>query len=249
MNYSIIKKLELKNPPVAIKFYLSKPEGYEQLDRQMGLCQMVTYAQKAPKPFYMTKENENCFGKIALGMQKIDPVTHSGQVGYLYNVFDDPRVNAKLYHSVPLHDYKTVNYVVFARLDEADFDPDLVVVMADMRQAELIMRAMSYTTGEIWESKSTSVLGCSWMFAYTYLMGKVNMTYSGMYFGMRRRKAMDPGWHVITIPYQWLGTIVANLEKMPWVPYGWKDDPESLELYKNAQARMAEMRQDPEFNP
>ncbi len=247
MDFSIMKKLEFQNPPVAVKFFISKPEGYEKLDTQMGLCQMVTYAQKAPKPFYMTKDNENCFGKIALGMQKIDPVTHSGQVGYLYNVFNDPRVNARLYREVPLHDYKTINYVVFARLEEADFDPDLVICMADLRQAELLMRAMSYDTGDIWESKSTSVLGCSWMFAYTYLTGKVNMTTSGMYFGMRRRKAMEPGWQVITIPYQKLGAIIRNLEVMPWVPYGWKDDPESLAQYQSAQERMAEMRQDPEL--
>lgn len=247
MDFSVMKKLELKNPPVAVKFYVSKPEGYEKLDQQMGLCQMVPYAQKAEKPFYITQDNENCFGKVALGMKQADPVTHSGQVGYLYNVFDDPRVNARLYQEVPLHPYKTVNYVVFARLDEADFDPDLVVVMADLRQAELIMRAMSYSTGDLWESRSSAVLGCAWMYAYPYLTGKVNMTISGMYFGMRRRKAMEPGWHVITIPYQKLGTIVHNLEVMPWVPYGWKDDPESVATYQAAQDTMAAMRRDPEL--
>ena len=121
MDFSVMKKLELKNPPVAVKFYVSKPEGYEKLDQQMGLCQMVPYAQKAEKPFYITQDNENCFGKVALGMKQADPVTHSGQVGYLYNVFDDPRVNARLYQEVPLHPYKTVNYVVFACVEQNTF--------------------------------------------------------------------------------------------------------------------------------
>jgi len=89
--------------------------------------------------------------------------------------------------------------------------------MAAIPQAEIIMRAMSYSTGEIWSSQLAGVGACSWLYAYPYLSGKVNFTITGMSFGMKAKEIFPPGWMIISIPYQRIPTITRNLNEMEWV--------------------------------
>ena len=51
-----------------------------------------------------------------------------------------------------------VNYVAASSLDKLTFDPDLLILVATPIQTEIVLRAMSYSTGEIRESKMTGVL-------------------------------------------------------------------------------------------
>ena len=78
----------------------------------------------------------------------------------------------------------TINYVVLSPLDKLTFEPDLLIFMTTARQAEILLRAMSYSTGELWETKKTGVLGCAWLYVYPYQSGKVNYVPTGMSFGM-----------------------------------------------------------------
>lgn len=65
---SIWKKFNFEKPPVGVKFLFEKPEGIELLDKKLALCEMLPEAHQRKTPFYFTKEQENCFGKAALGM-------------------------------------------------------------------------------------------------------------------------------------------------------------------------------------
>jgi uncharacterized protein (DUF169 family) len=111
----------------------------------------------------------------------------------------------------------TVNYVVLATLDKLTFEPDVLIIMAKPSQAEIILRAMSYSTGELWETKKTGVLGCAWAFVYPYQSGKVNYTVTGISMGMKAHEALPEGWIMISIPYNWIPTIMQNLKEMKWV--------------------------------
>ena len=42
---SIYEKFNFENPPVGVKFLPGRPEGIEQLDKSMALCEMVNEAQ------------------------------------------------------------------------------------------------------------------------------------------------------------------------------------------------------------
>ena len=65
---SIYKKFNFERPPIVIKYSFHKPEGIEQLDKKLAFCEMLKEAHERNKPFYFTKENEDCSGKSALGM-------------------------------------------------------------------------------------------------------------------------------------------------------------------------------------
>lgn len=225
---SIFNKFKFEKPPVGVKFLLFKPEGIEQLDKTLPFCQMITEAQQRGTPFYFAKENEDCFGTMVLGMVDMPPWAESGQVGVKFEIFQEARANSRLYLYVPKFPKGTVNYVAFSTLDKLAFEPDLLILMTTPSQAEIVLRAMSYSTGEIWVTKKTPVLGCAWIYAYPYQSGKVNHMVTGMSFGMKAHEVFPEGWILISIPWDWIPIITQNLKEMKWVLPSYTDGREKF---------------------
>jgi len=217
---SIFGKLKLEKSPVGIKYLFRKPEGIEQLDKKMALCEMLSEAQRREDPFYFTKENEICFGKQTLGMMSGEgpSFAKSGELGVRLGIFQEARANKKITRHNYNLDSGTVNYVVFAPLDKITFEPDLLILLTDATHAEIVLRSMAYSTGDMYESKVTTSLACSWLFVYPYLTGKVNYFITGLSFGGISIEAFPPGWVLTSIPYTWLPTIAQNLKEMEWKP-------------------------------
>jgi uncharacterized protein (DUF169 family) len=92
-----------------------------------------------------------------------------------------------------------------------------LVILANTEQTEILLRAMSYRTGEVWESKFTAAIGCAWTYVYPYLSGKLNYNLTGLGHGMRRRKLFPEGRQVVSIPFDLLPSMLMNLREMPWV--------------------------------
>lgn len=219
-NLSIFKRLNFEKTPVGVKYLFFKPEGIEPLDKQLAFCEMLPEAQRRESPFYFSQENENCFGKQALGMtgEKSLPFAESGELGVRLGLFQEARSNKKLARQNYTMDKGTVRYVVFSPLSQISFEPDLLVFQVAARQAEILLRAMTYSTGEIYESRTSTVLSCSWLYVYPFVAGKVNYYITGMGFGSIGREVFTPGWVLVSIPYNWLPIITQNLKEMEWDP-------------------------------
>ncbi len=216
---SIYHKFNFERPPIGVKFLFFRPEGIEQLamDKNLSFCEMLVEAQKTPTPFYLGKENnETCVGKILLGMQEMEPFAESGQIGDRLGIFQEPRANYIFYQYVPKFAKNIINYVAFSRIDKLAFEPDLLVITATHSQAEIVMRAMTYSTGELYHSKTTPVMGCAWIYIYPYQSGKVNYIIPEMVHGMRGRELFSEGSVLISIPYHWIPIITHNLKEMEW---------------------------------
>jgi uncharacterized protein (DUF169 family) len=218
---SIYRQFNFEKPPVGINYEFQKPEGIDQLDKSLCFCEMLKEAHQRGTPFYFTKENENCAGKTALGMEDISPSAASGQVGGKGGIFQNARANSSLIYQVfqnfPKPVKGSINYVAYSPLDKLTFEPDLLVLMATPSQAEIVLRAMSYSTGELWKTMITPVFACASLYVYPYQSGKVNYTITGMSFGMKAKEVFPEGWVLISIPYQWIPTITQNLKEMEWV--------------------------------
>ncbi len=225
---SIYKKFNFKHTPVAVKFSLSKPEGIKQLDKSIPFCEMLKEAQRRGAPFYFSRENENCVGKVVLGMEDFSLAVEGGLIGPRFGIFQEPRANNKIYQYIPRFRPGLVNYVVFSPLDKLTFEPDLLVLTATPSQAEILLRAMSYSTGEAWETKATGVLGCTWLYIYPFQSGKVNYTVTGLAFGTKAKEIFEEGWMLVSIPYNWLPIITANLNEMEWVLPSYTDGREKF---------------------
>lgn len=234
---SILNEFGFEYAPVGVKFLYRKPDGIEQLDKQLPFCQMVREAQERKTPFFFAKENEDCFGTMTLGMVEVPAFAEAGELGEGYEVFDEPRANQRIYEHVMKIPPGVVNYVAFSVLDALNFEPDLMILMADASQAEIVMRAFSYTTGELWESKKTAVLGCSWIYVYPYLTGKLNYMVTGMSFGSKAKRVFPEGWILISIPWDKLKMIADNLRTMKWVLPSYAEGPEK---FREREARLKE---------
>lgn len=216
---SVFSKLNLDKPPIGVKFTFFRPEGIEQLksDKNLSLCEMVKEAQETNSPFYFNKENnETCVGKILLGMEDMAPFAESGQIGERLGVFEEARANQHFYQYVPKMDRNIVNNVVFSPIDQLTFEPDVLVITAGPSQAEIVMRAVTYSTGEMYKSTTTPVMGCAWFLIYPYKTQEINFIIPEFVHGPKGRKLWDENTIIISIPYRWIPTVTGNLEKMKW---------------------------------
>ncbi len=240
----LLKELELDYIPVAIKLCFEKPDAPHYDGKPAAFCEFLSYAQKTGKSFYIEQSDDTCNGKLVLGMEDKSPVTCSGIVGYDFEVFKTPAANRALYQNMPVIEKNTVNYVWFAPADECGFDPDLIIFVAPTKQADVIMRATSYISGEPWESKSTPVVSCSWMYAYPIISGKVNHITTGFYHGLKRRGTYPEGLRMISIPFQKQDIFFAALREMPKTPIAFRTDDESKETLKQRMAHWQELAEE-----
>jgi len=236
--YSIFDRFDFERKPVGIKYLLNKPDGIEKLDKSLTFCQMFKEAQNR-RPFYAVKENFTCGGPLLLGMVEPDPIGASGQIGASDGIYKEPRANRRIYQQIPKLDKDTVRYAAFSPVDELSFDPDVVIFTANPGQAEILMRALCYSTGKILTTKSTPAVMCSWLFVYPYVSGESNYSITGLGFGMKARKVLPEGLILISIPYDLLSTTTENLKDMDWVlPAYSAGEDEITDFFKKAGERV-----------
>jgi uncharacterized protein (DUF169 family) len=155
--------------------------------------------------------------KVPLGMQEMSSWGEGGEFGASLEIFQEPRANARIYQYIPKFAEGTVNYVALSSLDKLTFEPDLLILIATPSQAEIVLRAMSYSTGEIWESRMTGVLGCAWIFVYPYKSGKINYMPTGITFCAKALQPFPERSILISIPWDWIPFVTQNLKEMKWV--------------------------------
>ena len=215
---SVFNKFKFERQPVGVKFLPAKPDGIGRLDKILDFCEMLVEAQNG-STFYVVKENFTCVGPLILGMVDSDPVFESGRVGPKLEIFKDAHANRGIYQYIPKLAKDTANYVAFSPLDKLSFEPDVLIVTADPSQAEIILRANSYDTGNMWSAKGTPVAACAWLYIYPYVSGELNFMIPAFSFGMKSRRLFPEGLLLISIPRDLLPGIVKNLQDMKWVPH------------------------------
>jgi uncharacterized protein (DUF169 family) len=214
--------------------------------KSLSLCEMLVEAQSSKKPFYFGKAYpETCVGKILLGMQDMESFAESGQIGEKLQIFQEARANYAFYQHVPKFARNVVNYAAFAPLDALTFEPDLLVITADSSQAEIVMRSMTYSTGELYNSRTTPVMGCAWTFIYPFQSGKVNFIIPEMIHGMKGRELFSKEAIVISIPYPWIPTMTQNLREMTWHLPSHRGRKQYLEEFGTILGDLAQKVQDP----
>ncbi len=215
-NYSILDKFRFEYQPVGVKFLLNRPEGLPRTAKQLPICRLFGEAQTSP-PFYADKDTFTCVDRLVLGMVAPEPTMESGQIGAKERIYQEARANRRIYHHIQKFAPDTVRYVAFSSVDKLSFAPDLLILTAAPSQAEILLRALSYSTGKPLTSKITPVLMCAWLFAYPYLSGELNYTVTGIGYGFRMQKILPEGLFVISVPFDLIPMLLDNLREMEWV--------------------------------
>jgi uncharacterized protein (DUF169 family) len=221
---AILDKFDFDLPPVGVKFLAKPPDMVGRIEENMAFCEMLKRAQQGDA-FFAGAENHACeAGLYVLGQADAPEPFINGEFGAGLQIYEAPRSARRLYQHIPKIGKGIVHYVAFAPLEKLLFDPDLLILLADAGQTEILLRAMSYRTGQMWVSKFTPAIGCAWIYIYPYLSGELNYTVTGLGHGMRRRKLFPEGRQIIAIPFDLLPTILQTLEKMPWILPAYKPD-------------------------
>jgi len=215
-DFSIFEKFNFERKPVGIKFLLNKPNGIEKIDKKMAICQMFREAQDR-EPFYAAKDNFTCLETLLMGMSEPEPFFESGQIGAKEKIYQEARANRRIYQYIPKLAKNTVRYVTFSPVDKLPFEPDVLVITANPDQAEILLRALSYSTGKPLSAKYTPVMVCAWIFFYPFVNGEINYTVIGLGYGMRIKKLLPEGLLLISIPYDIIPMLIENLHEMDWV--------------------------------
>lgn len=221
----ILNKFDFERPPVGVKFMTQKPKDLPLVKPGRDFCELLADAQ-AGEAFYATENEIGCVGPMALGMIAEDAVFESGKVGPKLGVYRDDDANKRIYDYLPRLPYNTIRYVAYAPLDKLSFRPDLLIIMASVSQAEILNRARTYSSGEMWTAKGTPVAGCTWIYIHPYLTGEINFTVTGLGFGMKARRIFPEGRILMTIPWDRIPEMMKNLADMPWEPESYRIGPE-----------------------
>jgi uncharacterized protein (DUF169 family) len=220
LDYSIFERFKFERKPVGVKYSMSPPEGIEPTTKSLALCELFKEAQTS-KPFYVTMKNVQC-GEQVIGLLDYPPLMYSGQLGPMFAMFKNPGANRRIYDYVPHLPKDTVKYITHASIDQMDFDPDLLIFTAKASQAEVLLRASSFSDGKMWHSKGTTCLACAWIYAHPYLSGEINYTVSGLGFSMKARGVLPDGLIILTFPFDTISPLIENLKEMEWEPYWFK---------------------------
>jgi uncharacterized protein (DUF169 family) len=235
-NVAILNKFEFEVQPIGVSFSTQRPHGIERLDENMAFCEMLKRAQQGSAFFADAKSHTCEAGQYVLGQAEITAPFVNGEFGAGLKIFDGPRSASRLYQHIPKIGRGVVDFVVFAPLDKISFDPDLLILIADTRQTEILLRAASYRTGQMWVSKYTPAIGCAWIYIYPYLSGELNYTIAGLGHGMRRRNLFPEGRQIISIPFDLLPSLLQSLQAMPWVLPAY--EPDGLDFVKRLMGKL-----------
>ena len=218
-DYSIFKKFNFEREPVAVNYCFYKPDWAKKLDKPAGLCEMPKVCNEKKEAFYITAEEEDCVGKKFLNLPI--EVQHmrfpdGGRLGVNLGVFQRPVNNLRIREFCPNMPPGTVNYVLFTPMSQMTKEPDLLYFVCPATQADLLLRANTYMTGEPYEAIGTSVANCCSLFIYPFQKGKINYMVSGLSWGMNGRKVYPEGLVVVVIPFNKIQAVIDGLESMTW---------------------------------
>ena len=220
-DFAILDRFEFKNAPVGFKFLNVEADleglGLERLDKRLPWCGMLREAQEG-RSFYATAENQACEpGLFLTGQGPLIPIASGGRIGPAFDIYAEERANRRVYKHVSMLAEGSTFATAFSPVDKLTFDPDLLILGCDtLEQAERVLRATQWDTGDPINSRMTYVMGCNWIFTYPYVSGDINSLWTGICHGMKKHGAFLPGLPIVSIPWHHIDRVLRNMNEMPW---------------------------------
>jgi len=218
-DYSVLDKFNFERKPVGVKFQIQKPDGINKPGIPLNMCEMIKYAQEG-NVFCIEEADLVCVGieQMILGMKDPEPILVSGVFGGAEGLFKGDNACRAMYNELPTLPKGSVRYAVFGPIDKISFEPDLLIMTANINQAQTLLRSINYSTGMPFVSKATPVVACAWIFVYPVVSGELNYFITGLGLGMQAMNMFPPGLFLISVPFQKLPIMLENLKEMKYNP-------------------------------
>ena len=175
-NCEIIEsKIKLDAKPVAMKLIKTEDdliEGYDLIDEKIRHCEMVRKASLGSK-FYSTIEEQMCLGGAgAIGLRDMPEKLANGEKYFSLGRFQDLETAKNLTSKLSI--IKDIHWgIIYAPLDEADFEPDVIEIITEPVGGMKLAQSIVYKTGEKIEPSFAGIQSlCGDAFANPYLSQK-----------------------------------------------------------------------------
>ncbi|MCX8033333.1 MAG: DUF169 domain-containing protein [Thermoleophilia bacterium] len=243
-DFAVLEKFNFAFSPVGFKF-INVPEdleplGLEQYQGKASWCTMLREAQRG-RAFYATAENHSCEPGIFLtGHGPLVPLAAGGRIGPAFDIYPEERANRRVYEHVTKLAEGSTYATAYAPVDKLTFDPDLLIIACDnLEQAERLLRATQWDTGDMIMSRMTYVMGCNWIFTFPYVSGQINTVWTGVCHGMKEHGLYPPGIPIVSIPWPHIDRVLRNIREMPWTLPLLSPDPQvKAEAYRRGNERL-----------
>ena len=175
----IESKIKLDAKPVAMKLIKTEgdlPEGYDLIDEKIRHCEMVRKASLGGK-FYSTLEQQMCLGGAgAIGLRDMPPKLANGEKYFSLGRFQDLETAKKLTSKLSIVEEEHWG-IIYAPLDEADFEADVIEVITEPVGGMILAQSIVYKTGEKITASFAGIQSlCGDAFANPYISDGINFT-------------------------------------------------------------------------
>lgn len=210
----LIDILGLERRPVAIKWSVREPRNIEKMTGKSRFCGKLQKAMEGDI-FYSTVEEEECGGGMRYsGMKDPKELPANMRTGSFLiprGVFKSVPAFQRAGQHHPAIEPGIFHAIIFAPLVQADFEPDVIFIVCNAKQAMDILHANSYDTGSEGLGAGAGPICCT-MAAKPYLTGEI--TYGFADVGSRNYMDIKDEEVMVSIPNWQLKRIVTNLEEM-----------------------------------
>jgi uncharacterized protein (DUF169 family) len=207
--------LGLERSPVAIKFVLREediPEGIPKAAEKMRHCELVLKASGGDT-FYATAEEQMCKGgSSAIGLEEAPAKVKTGEFYYELGRFSSIASAKKTMDSIPKID-QIMYALVYAPLEKATFDPDVIVIFANPAKAMILAQALVYTMGGRMEADFAGIQSiCADAVAGPFTRRRPNITLGCS--GSRQYAYVKEDEVIIGLTGENIGCVINALENM-----------------------------------
>jgi len=211
----IKEKLGLSKSPVAVKFVLRPediPEGIKKIDEGARHCEMVQKASRG-EIFYATGEEQTCKGgAAALGLVEPAEKVKTGEMYLGLGRFSSLGSAKRTMDAIPKIEHM-MYALMYAPLEKAEFDPDVIVVICTPAQAMILAQAIVYTLGGRFEADFAGIQSlCADAVAGPFTRKRPNITMGCS--GSRKYAEIEPDEVIIGLNGENIGCVVNALENM-----------------------------------
>lgn len=136
--------LGLKGTPVAVKLVETMenmPEGYEKMEEKKRHCEFVQDARLRGSTGYATSEEHLCKGGAGvMGLGELPEMVANGGMYYKLGNFKTPKGAQDTVEAIPQTE-KNYYASIYASLESANFEPDVVLLIITPKQALRVSQA------------------------------------------------------------------------------------------------------------
>lgn len=210
----LTKLLGLARQPVALCWSAKVPKDLSRVVGKSRFCEKLDRATRG-ESFYTTVEEEECRGGAKYcGLQDTNDWPagiRTGEFLVARGIYKSVAAVRRAWRHNPAIESGLFKALLFAPLACAKFEPDVVFLLCNARQAMELLHANAYDSGLRAVGADAGPI-CSSMAAIPYLTGTV--TYGFGDVGSRNHMNIAESEVMVSIPGSDLGRIVSNLENM-----------------------------------